>query len=257
MKKKIAIVALVILAAFVFIINTSCKNEAPKDYFPIGVGSYWEYVVYTMFPSGLSEVSIDVHVVSGKELVDDLECYRVDYTTVEGTSPSIGRYREFLAKTNDGVSITKRAFPLLKHPVTDWELRNSPVEPRYKTNLKAGDRWEWKGLITLQVDRKNQTNNRENASQEPPKTIPIEGKLDFECKGVEKIKVMNKEMECIKIYVHALSEDKQEFDRVSWYGPNIGKVREETTFYKGSDVIKTLMEITSYNITNRELFKGK
>ncbi len=256
MKKKIAVVLLILLAAAVFVINSGCKNEPPADYFPIGVGSYWEYAVYTLFPSGISEVSIDVHVVSGKEVIDDLECYRIDYTTIEGTSPSIGRYREFLAKTNDGVNVTKRSFPLLKNPATEWELRNAPGEPRFKTNPKDGDRWDWEGFVTLQVVQQAQQREGTNTTT-PPKTKEIKGKFEYEYKGKEALKIMNKDMECIKIYIHAVSEDKQEFDRVSWYGPNIGKVREETTFYKGSDVIKTMMEITSYNITNRELFKGK
>jgi len=250
---KKAIISVLLFAVVITFVVVGCKNEPPKDYFPIGVGSSWEYMVYTLFPSGLSQASKDLYVVSGKELVDDLECYRMDYFTIEGNTPTVGRYQEFLAKTSDGVTVTKRAFPLLKSPLTTWALRNSPGEPRFKNNLKDGDRWKWKGFVTLQVEKQRRDTNKNT----PPKTKKVEGSFEYEYRGKEEIKVQNKKIECIKIYVHALSDDGQEFDRLTWYGPGIGKVREETIFYKGKDVIKTMLILESYNIVNRELFKVK
>jgi len=257
-KIGLALALFFIIAAFY---ATGCKNEAPADYFPIGVGSYWEYVAYTTYPTGIAQISKDIYVVGGQEMVDDQECYRVDYFTLQNGTPSVANYREFLAKTKDGVFCNKRAFPLLKSPAIDWELRNSPGEPRFKTAMKDGDTWKWDGFVTLQPESTNPKSgsgtDANNANPESTKFIQIKGKFDYEYKGKEQLTVLNKKMDCIKIYVHAVSEDKQEYDRFIWYRPGIGKVREETTFYKGSDVIKTLLELTNYNITNREMFKKK
>jgi hypothetical protein len=254
-KHKIGLVMVLffIIAAFY---TVGCKNEAPADYFPIGVGSYWEYIAYTTYSTGISQISKDVYVVGGQEMIDDQECYRIDYFTIQGNTPSVANYREFLAKTKDGVFCSKRSFPLLKAVTIDWELRNNPGEPRYKNAMKEGDAWKWDGYVTLQP-QKNPNPSATPNPNEVPKFEQIKGKFEYEYKGKESLTVLNKKMDCIKIYIHATSDDKQEYDRFVWYAPGVGKVREETTFYKGSDVIKTLLELSNYNITNREMFKKK
>lgn len=252
-KLSIALILLFVLAAGFF--ATSCKPQTTEDYYPIGIGSYWEYLVYSKLPQGISKVSKDIYFVSGKELVDDVECYQVDYYTLEGGTPSVGHFREFLAKTEEGVSVTKRSFPLLKESTANWEIRNSPGEIRLKNKMKPGDTWEWKGNVTLKASEVERDENGR------PKTTPIfsyiKGESDYEYKGDETITVMGKEMKCKKIFVHETSDDKQELERYAWFAPGIGKVREETVLYQGSTVVQNLIELTGYNITNREIFKKK
>lgn len=253
MNKKMGSIMIILLLITALLSSSGCKSEESGDYFPIGEGSYWEYNVYSLFDNGLSKISKDITMVTGKELVDDIECYRVDYYIFDPGTPSVGHYREFFAKTEEGVSVNKRSFPLLRSVNIDWELRNNPGEYRYKEGLKPGDTWQWEGFVTLEVTGGADSEERTEAIT--PKIERIKGAIDYEYKGKETINVLNKSMECMKFFIHAQSEDKQEYERFVWYAPEIGRVREETTYYKGSDVVKNLHEITGYNITNREIFK--
>lgn len=249
MSKRLLMIVAVLLIGIAILLPAGCQKEAPADYFPLGVGSYWEYLTLSVFPSGLTDVTKDIRMVTGKELVDDLECYKIENFSIKGNAPSVCQYQEFMAKTADGVTVEKRSFPLLKNLMIDWELRNKPGETRFKTNLKDGDTWKWEGMVTQRIEEEKKD------QQAPPKVKPLKGTVEYEYKGRETITVMNKEMECILIYMHEVSEDKQEFELYAWYAPNIGKVREEQTLYKGSDVVKFVSVLQNYNIANKDLFK--
>ena len=258
MKLKISIVTSVVVILIITALFIGCKTESPPDYYPLGVGSHWEYLVYSVNQQGDSQISKDIFIVTGKEMIDDLECYRVDKFTLEGgINPSWNHYREYLAKTEEGISCTKRAFPLpiLKQSMAGWELRNSPAEPRFKTKFKEGETWEWEGFVTLFIDKPSQEGR--NSSNERPVVKQIKGSIKYEYKGKEQITVMNKKLDCIKIFSRVISDDKQEIERNLWYAPNIGLAREEAVYYRGSEVTKSWLELIDYNITNREIFKAK
>ncbi|MCD4784938.1 MAG: hypothetical protein K8T10_14070 [Candidatus Eremiobacteraeota bacterium] len=258
MKIKAAIAVTTLMILIMTSLFIGCKAEIPEDYFPIGVGSHWEYLVYSVNQQGDSQISKDILMVTGKEMIDDLECYKLDKFSLEGgINPSWNHYREYLAKTEEGISCTKRAFPLpvLKQSMAEWELRNSPAEPRFKTKLKEGDSWEWEGFVTLFVDKPKKKGQKPRNARTVVKQI--RGTIKYEYKGKEQITVMNKKLNCIKIFSRVISEDKQEIERKLWYAPNIGLAREEAVYYRGSEVTKSWLELVDYNITNRELFKAK
>jgi hypothetical protein len=179
--------------------------------------------------------------------------------------PSLAQYREYLAKTNEGIICTKRAFPVIMelYPSLQYEIRHSPEEIRFKNNLKAGDSWKWDGIVTLvpesqePEDRSGKTSERNQVPSKPPKIRQIKGSLEYKYLGHETIHELNKDLDCVKMSVFGKSESGQEIESTVWYGPGIGRVREEQKFFEGSDSISYLFEICDYNITNREPFKGK
>ncbi len=251
----------VILALFVAggIALTGCGDRgASRDYYPLGVGSYWEYNVLTYMPEGMTKMGKEVIKVVGKERVDTLECYVVDRFSIEGKVPSIAQYREFLAKTDEGIFCTKRAFPLYFRirrlfPSLQVDIRHTDNEMRFKNRPQEGDSWKWEGVMNLNLSQNEEEVDPQNPH--PPEVIQVKGSLEYKYLGRERIHVMNRDHDCIKISLFGKSDGGQEIESIIWYAPGIGRVREEQKFYQGSDVILNLFEISSYNIVNRESFR--
>lgn len=267
-KIELATVIFIGLAFLVGMMGVGCKEEKAVDYYPLGIGSYWEYNVIFFLKTGITKLTKDTIKVVGKEKVDNTECYVVDRFSTDATPPSLVQYREFLAKTNDGVTCTKRAFPFLidlklYYPSVQSEILHSPEEIRFKNNPKTGDTWKWDGIITLvpenqEPEGKNgKTSDKNQAPSKPPKIKQIKGSLEYKYLGHETIHILNKDMDCIKMSVFGKSEGGQEIESTVWYGPGIGRVREEQKLFEGSESISCVFELSNYNITNREPFKGK
>ena len=253
---------LAILLAFVIItgiVLSGCNGKkTSQDYYPLGVGSYWEYNVLTYLPEGITKMGKEVVKVVGKERVDTLECYIVDRYSIEGKMPSIAQYREYLAKTDEGILCTKRAFPLYFRvkrlfPSLQVDIRHSDNELRFKNKPKEGDSWKWEGIMNLNLSQAEEKVDPKNPK--PPKVFQMKGTLNYKYLGKETIHAMNQDFDCIKISLFGKAEGGQEIESTIWYAPGIGRVREEQKFYQGSDVILNLFEICSYNIINRVAFK--
>lgn len=251
----------VIAFAVLGIILAGCREKPSQDYFPMGVGSYWEYNVLAYLPEGATKMSKEIIKVIGKERIDTLECYIVDRYTIEGKVPSFAQYREYLAKTDEGVFCTKRAFPMMNRlkkyfPSLQVDILHADREMRFKNKLKDGDNWKWEGIVNLELlgDEKE---GQDPKNLKPPTIKQVKGSMEFKYLGRETIRVMNTDYECIKISFFGKSEAGQEIESTTWYAPGIGRVREEQKFFQGSDSVSYLFELTSYNITNREPFQGK
>lgn len=263
MKKSLTfIIVLVLLITFAFS-AFSCKKE-PVDYYPLGVGSYWEYSVLAYMENGMTQMSKELVKVIGKERVGDLENYVIDRYTLEGTVPSVGQYREFLVKTEKGVECTKRAFPLLFqlkaiYPGIQTEIRHSPPEERFRYNLQDLESWRWEGIVALTAVSQQPEEEAEGQQRpaKPPEIKQVEGFMEYKYLGHETIKVMNQEMDCMKFSVFGKSDSGEEIESYVWYAPNIGRAREEQKFFKGSKSVLYLFELEDYSITNKEPFKWK
>jgi hypothetical protein len=259
----------ILIAAILILLATAamygCKEKPAEDYYPLGVGSFWEYNVTTFLKDDITKIGKEIVKVVGKDRVDTTECYVVDRYTIEGNVPSMSQYREFLAKTEEGIFCTKRSFPLLSRiksifPGLQSDIRHSDNETRFKNKLKDGDTWKWDGIVNLELiqeDVKRDGSNPAKAPEKPPEVRQVKGTMEYKYSGRETIRVMNKDMDCIKISLFGKSEAGQEIESVIWFAPGIGRVREEQKFFQGSDSVLYLFELCNYNITNRESFKAK
>ncbi|MFP4497621.1 MAG: hypothetical protein ACLFQV_05370 [Vulcanimicrobiota bacterium] len=257
---KVIVATLFILLAVTLSVFTGCDQQKDVDYYPLGVGSYWEYSVLTYMDMGITKMNKEIFKVVGKERVGDLESYIVDRYTLEGRVPSVAQYREYLAKTGEGILCTKRAFPLLIqlqsiYPSIQSSIIHPKPEERFKTTLKENDKWRWEGTVTLvPMEDVAPGETPEEASAKPPKIQAVEGFMEYKYAGHETIHVMGKDMDCIKLEVFGKSDSGQEIESTIWYGPNIGKVREEQRFFEGSKSTKFIFELINYNITHKEAF---
>lgn len=262
--KLILIVAIAVLTAGALFPGCSGKKKS-TDYYPLGVGSFWEYNVLTFLPDGVTRISKEIIKVVGKERVGDMESYMVDRYTIEGNVPPMSSYREYLAKTEEGVLCTQREFPILmklraeRFPSLEYNIRHESPEVRFKNNLKEGDSWKWQGYVNLRpIQEKKEGGGKGPDKSTPPKIQRVKGTMDYKYLGKDTVHVMNKDFDCAKISLFAKSEDgSQELESTIWYAQGIGKVREEQKFFKGSTHINYLFELCDYNITNRQAFKGK
>jgi hypothetical protein len=260
----VAIIAMMLVVGLSFI---GCnKEKTQSDYYPLGVGSYWEYDVLAYLEGGLTKMSKEIVKVVGKERVGDRESYVIDRYAIEGKVPSIGQYREYLAKTDKGIECTKRAFPLLMeaktmYPSLQTDIIHSPAEERFRTSFKDGDQWKWTGIVTLMLipDEKSQGKQQ---PQNPPKEEQVKGTMEYKYLGHETVHVMGKDYDCIKLSILGKTDAAKgnvgkELESEVWYAPGIGKVREEEVFYEGNQKVNFLYELVNYNITNKEPFKKK
>lgn len=239
---------------------TGCREKASQDYYPLGVSSYWEYNVITFNKDGITKASKEIDKVVGKERIDTLECYIVDRYTIEGKMPSVAQYREYLAKTDEGILCTRRAFPLLMQlknvfPSLQTDIRHSEKELRFKNKLVDGDSWKWEGIVNLELIGEEPKEGSKTPPK-PPTVKEVRGSVEYKYLGKETIHILNQDMECIKISFFGKSDAGQEIESIMWYAPGIGKVREEQKFYQGSESVSYLFELCGYNITNREPFKN-
>jgi len=264
MKGKILITVLV-MAALALIFSAGCRENKAVDYFPLGEGSFWEYNVLTIAEEegGLTRMSIEIQKVIGKERVGNRENYVIDRFNIEGQSPSVGQYREYLVKTDKGVECTKRSWPMLEqmrmqmYPGAKSDIVHTPAEERFRNNLKQGDTWKWEGFVTLVPVMEDEDKTPEGATPQLKEVKQIKGSMEYKCLGYETIHVLNKDLNCLKLSLLGKSESGQEIESTIWYADGIGRVREEQKFYEGSKTILYLFELVNYNITNRESFKSK
>lgn len=260
-KKALLFLWIFTMALLVLFFVVGCKKSGPVDYYPLGVGSFWEYNVLAYMEGGLTKVSKEIVMVIGKDRVGDVESYIVDRYAIEGGVPSVCQYREYLAKTEKGVECMRRSFPLLYRlkgyfPSIQTDITHTPPEERFKNNLKDGDTWKWKGIVGLVPVQEKQKKDSKEASK-PPQIRQIKGSIEYKYLGHEKIKVLNQEMDCIKISMFSKNEVGQELESTIWYAPNIGRVREEQKFYEGSKGIQFVFEISNYSLMNIEPFKKR
>jgi hypothetical protein len=266
MKKCLVLVLLIAVLAAAGILFAGCSQRDPaaSDYYPLGVGSFWEYNVLSFGEGGMTKMSKEVVKVIDTQRVGDTESFVVDRYTIEGNAPSVSQYREYLTKLDSGVECAKRSFPMLAqakaiYPGIQSEIVHTPTELRFKTNPKEGDSWDWSGVVTLVLAQDTPTGNRERDEQAPPVVRQIKGKMEYKFLGFEKVRIMGNEYNCKKLSVFGKSDSElgQELESEIWYAPGIGKVREEQVFYEGSKKIQHVFELVAYNITNRKPFQKR
>jgi hypothetical protein len=254
-----------VIATGLFIAGCSQRDSRANDYYPLGVGSFWEYNVLSYGEGGMTKMSKEIVKVIDTERVGETESYVIDRYSIEGSAPSISQYREYLTKLDTGIECTKRSFPMLAqakslYPGIQSDIVHTPTELRFKTNPKEGDSWDWSGVVTLVLAQDKPQGNNDNNTMQPPPTIrQIKGKMEYKFLGFEKVKVMGQEFNCQKLSVFGKSDSElgQELESEIWYAPGIGRVREEQIFYEGSKKVQHVFELVAYNIINKRPFQKR
>jgi len=184
------VLAIVLVAGLLLFCGCSGSGS---DYFPLKVGNYWTY--RTNFGPKL------VIKVIRKEKVKDYDAYALEsFVDVEGEDMPIRSNEDYYANTSQGILKVKRVI------IEDRaEIFFEPPEVFLRTPLIPGKKWGWEG-----------------------KQGDIKARFTCEVLGREKIHMMGREFDCIKVIRKGAPVDRKELEYqvVRWFVSGIGVVKE-------------------------------
>ena len=185
-------VYLSITMCFLIALLTSCMEQNELDYYPMSIGSEWEYVGKMKRGPGEIISVKSTGRIEGKETINGKEYYKL-VTVYEGASGFPPKTVSYLRKTKDGIYL------LAGEQKDKPELLSSPLP------LKVGKTWKL-------------------ATHSP--TV----KGEYRVEGIETV-VLNDEKyeECLKIYLQQ-ETDGVKGERVDYVAPDIGVIKQLVTF---------------------------
>ncbi len=207
-----------ILAAVVVLFSTGCARS--ENFYPMNKGNYWEYETQ----QGKSIIR-----VIGTEMVGDKDC---SVLQVEGDFPGLFTgilMKEFYYTAPDGFYMAKRQMLNLGEYIFNPPYRFLALP------VKVGNKWDWKGTITVQTSLASRT---------------LTGSQSFEVVSREEMNYAGKgTLPCFKIHWVSQYSDKSRMDTYRWYSPGIGLFKEDETSYnaKGQAQLNS-MTLTDYKI---------
>ena len=204
--KKYMAVAL----ASILLLMFGCSS-AGSNYFPMSIGDYWVY--RTNFGPKL------IVKVVRKEKVKDYDTYAIEsYVDVEGEEMPVRSNEDYYAKTDQGILKVKRVVTSDKA-----EIYFDPPETFLRETLIPGKKWQWKG-----------------------KQGNVEAEFTCEVAGREKVHLMGRDFDCIKVMREGSPVDRKElkYQIIRWYAPGIGIIRE-VSVENGLAPDETIKTVTS------------
>jgi hypothetical protein len=185
------------------------KKASPQTWFPLTIGSIWQYRVVSKDHKEKFEMSVSI---------DPPEKYDGREFIIMTQKDKRGRMRSFLTKTSEGIFCKKTG--LKKSISPELDAVHKPDIPLFLFNVTPGHTFHWEG--SLKVAWVN-------------KKIVLDGKII----GLETITVPAGTFDCVKIYFHQ-KRDNEISDEYAWYAQGVGQVK-----YSGGQYVK---ELTSYDI---------
>ncbi|MCL5774527.1 MAG: hypothetical protein M1536_09185 [Firmicutes bacterium] len=212
--KKILVAT--ILAVFALGLFGGCEKKIEGNFLPLAVGNSWEFVSNTNDANG-NPISARVRI-SGKVKVGNDDCYEADtYYNVGGAGQLLTK--EYFAVRPDGVySCKKDDFDAKKNAFSE----NLAIPPQkvLPSELKIGEKWNWKGKIG-----------------------DLELEANTEVQGQDKVTVFGKEYDCVIVYTEATTKGSDYLTSKKWYAPGVGYVKEEAVIGK-----LVIMDMKDFNV---------
>ncbi|MDQ7822485.1 MAG: hypothetical protein RDV48_06785 [Candidatus Eremiobacteraeota bacterium] len=208
MKRFLLILPALIGAAF--LIAGCPKARKDNEYFPMKVGYQW---LYETKVEGLQQpIKLEVKI-NRTEKVDNDECFVLE-SFVNSSGESL--QKEYYAQTSEGVTLFKICWP-------DQEVMREPPELVLKTPVTVGQEWKWQGKV---LDEK--------------------ASYQFKVEKTERIKALDRELDCFKIIIRGKHDRGLEYEINRWFAPGIGMVKEESTRREGTKEAKMTALLKSF-----------
>ena len=186
---------------------------SPSDLFPLKPGTSWLYEKRSNIAA--SAVGYGLEVV-GKADIDGAVAWEV--TTTDADKGGRTLYRA----DAKGVYLVAIGSP---------PMLLTPPMPLLVAPVNAGTKWSWSGEMPL-----------------PQGSIAC--KLEARVVGTERLLVLGKQEECVKVETKSqLGSGRAAIAvvRTSWYAPAIGLVKEQTEYRDGKDKLTETVVLTRYS----------
>jgi hypothetical protein len=181
-----------ITICFLIALLASCMEQNELDYYPMSIGSKWEYVGKMKRGPGKIISVKSTGLIEGRETINGNEYYKL-VTVYEGAPGFPPKTISYLRKTKDGIYL------LAGEQKDKPELLSSPLP------LKVGKTWKL-------------------ATHSP--TV----KGEYRVEGIETVSLNDEQYEdCLKIYLQQ-ETNRVKGERIDYVAPNIGVIKQLVTF---------------------------
>ncbi len=193
--------------------NQALAPPSPSDLFPLEPGTSWLYEKRSNITSSAVGYGLEV---SGQTEIDGSPAWAVTTSDADKGGRSLYRVDAkgvYLVAVGNPPTVLSPPMPLLVAP------------------LKAGTKWSWRGELPL-----------------PQGSIAC--KLEARVVGTERLLVIGKQEECVKVETKSqLGTGKSAIAvvRTSWYASGIGLVKEQTEYRDGKDKLTETVLLTRYS----------
>lgn len=205
---------------FILTLLFTSENISPLSYYPLTVGSQWEYQVFS---------NIKKENFLMKVIIEPPKDYQNKRYSVLTQQDKRGKMRSFITYDEKGVYL-KRTL-LSKKLTPEVSAVHTPAIPVMIFPFEKGRKFHWQGKLKIAWINKNIV-------------------MDGEVLGEEEIDVPAGKFRCVKLYFKILKDNKTS-EQYGWYAPEVGQVK-----YIGEEYTKLLKNYQIVPFTTKPTTKG-